>query len=88
MYAERAAEAVTDGDALANAAGRIDLSHDATTGASRFPMRGNCGASCSTSCRAASRACSSQPMPNGDFAINHDDLLHGRLDRIERLVPA
>jgi hypothetical protein len=30
----------------------------------------------------------SQPLPNGDFAIAYDDLLHGRLDRIERLVPA
>ncbi|MEV5823980.1 hypothetical protein AB0L25_00200 [Spirillospora sp. NPDC052242] len=27
-------------------------------------------------------------LPNGDFAIAHDDLLAGRLDRIERLRPA
>ncbi|WP_254716056.1 hypothetical protein [Actinomadura sp. WMMB 499] len=27
-------------------------------------------------------------MPNGDFAIAHDDLLAGRLDRIERLRPS
>lgn len=26
-------------------------------------------------------------MPNGDFAIAHDDLVRGELDRIERLVP-
>ncbi|GGU98879.1 hypothetical protein GCM10010182_14620 [Actinomadura cremea] len=27
-------------------------------------------------------------MPNGDFAIAHDDLIEGRLDRIERLRPS
>jgi hypothetical protein len=27
-------------------------------------------------------------LPNGDFAITHDDLVNGRLDRIERLAPA
>jgi hypothetical protein len=27
-------------------------------------------------------------LPNGDFALGYDDLLHGRLDQIERVVPA
>ncbi|MEO3782855.1 hypothetical protein ABGB12_05990 [Actinocorallia sp. B10E7] len=28
-----------------------------------------------------------EPLPNGDFAIGHEDLLRGDLDRIERLSP-
>jgi transposase len=28
------------------------------------------------------------PLPNGDFAITHDDLLRGNLDRIERIRPS
>ncbi|WP_329064137.1 hypothetical protein [Streptomyces sp. NBC_01429] len=27
------------------------------------------------------------PLPNGDFALHHDDLLNGRLERIHRLRP-
>jgi hypothetical protein len=28
------------------------------------------------------------PLPNGDFAIDYDDLLSGQLDRVKRLSPA
>jgi hypothetical protein len=28
------------------------------------------------------------PLPNGDFAIGHDDLVAGQLDRIHRRQPA
>ncbi|GAA1183906.1 hypothetical protein F4556_007540 [Kitasatospora gansuensis] len=30
----------------------------------------------------------SEPLPNGDFALTHEDLLTGSLDRIHRLQPA
>jgi hypothetical protein len=28
-----------------------------------------------------------EALPNGDFALGYDDLLHGQLDRLERIAP-